>query len=43
VIHAFNGADGAFPMAGVTLRGGNLYGTTSNGGAPYARGNVYVL
>ena len=43
VIHAFNGDDGAFPMAGVTLRGGNLYGTTSNGGAPYARGNVYVL
>jgi uncharacterized repeat protein (TIGR03803 family) len=43
VIHNFNYADGASPMAGVTLRAGNLYGTTSNGGAPYANGNVYEL
>ena len=28
VIHAFNGASGENPLAGVTLRGGVLYGTT---------------
>lgn len=43
VIHSFTYADGAGPEAGVTLRGGNLYGTTTNGGAPYADGNAYEL
>lgn len=34
ILHAFNGPnDGALPLAGVTFdRGGNLYGTTHNGG-----------
>jgi uncharacterized repeat protein (TIGR03803 family) len=44
VIHTFTGPNGgAFPVAGVTLRGGNLYGTTTEGGQPYAYGNVYEL
>lgn len=28
VLHAFQGSEGAFPLAGVTLAGGNLFGTT---------------
>ena len=43
IIHSFTGADGAFPKAGVTLRGGSLYGATTMGGAPYADGTVYQL
>ena len=43
LIHSFTGANGAFPKAGVTLKGGSLYGTTTEGGAPYAFGNVYEL
>jgi uncharacterized repeat protein (TIGR03803 family) len=31
VIHTFNGGDGANPLAGVTLKGGALYGTTELG------------
>lgn len=31
VLHSFNGNDGFYPEAVVTLRGGRLYGTTSNG------------
>jgi uncharacterized repeat protein (TIGR03803 family) len=39
VLYAFTGgADGAIPMAGVTIRGNTLYGTTSN-----ASGTVYQL
>jgi hypothetical protein len=43
VIHTFNWSDGSTPFAGVTLRGGTLYGTTNNGGTvntlavPYTR------
>ncbi len=34
VLHVFNGADGDSPIAGLVLDGsGNLYGTTSGGGA----------
>ena len=34
VLHAFTGADGAFPESGVILDGkGNLYGTTEGGGS----------
>ncbi len=44
VIYTFTGAgDGASPWAGVTLdQAGNLYGTTSVGGA-YGNGTVYEL
>ena len=42
VIHTFTGADGADPLAGLTIdRGGNLYGTTYGGGA--GSGTVYML
>src|SRR5689334_1593017 len=34
LLHAFSGADGSHPMAGVLLGAdGKLYGTTANGGA----------
>jgi uncharacterized repeat protein (TIGR03803 family) len=43
VIHSFNGADGAFPTAGVTLdAAGNIYGATLNGGVKSV-GVVYKL
>ena len=44
VVYTFTGgADGASPWAGVTLdQAGNLYGTTSSGGA-YGNGTVYEL
>jgi len=44
VIHTFTGgADGATPLAGLTLdRAGNIYGTASNGGASRV-GTVYRL
>jgi len=42
VIHNFaGGPDGALPYAGVTLHGGNLFGTTSLGGL--GNGSVYEL
>jgi uncharacterized repeat protein (TIGR03803 family) len=47
VIHTFtgNGGDGASPAAGVTLRAGALYGTTSQGGVGGATGpgTVYQM
>jgi len=39
VIHNFSGADGQSPTAGVSLRGGILYGTTLQGGN--GNGTVY--
>jgi uncharacterized repeat protein (TIGR03803 family) len=44
VIHAFmDGLDGAYPQAGVTLRAGNLYGTTSMSENRFSYGFVYEL
>jgi uncharacterized repeat protein (TIGR03803 family) len=45
VLHAFTGqGDGADPLSGLTLdRGGNLYGTTYNGGINSPAGTVFKL
>jgi hypothetical protein len=40
-IFAFNGGDGADPLAGLTLEKGNLYGAAFRGGIGF--GNVYEL
>jgi uncharacterized repeat protein (TIGR03803 family) len=42
VLMNFNGEDGSDPVAGVTLYDGNLYGTTSQGGA-YSAGVVFEV
>jgi len=42
VIHEFSGYDGAIPTAGVTVKAGNLWGTTSAGGGG-SGGTVYEL
>src|ERR1039458_1607249 len=43
VLHSFSGSDGSYPFAGVTLDSeGNLYGTTSRGGAK-GYGTVYKV
>jgi uncharacterized repeat protein (TIGR03803 family) len=43
ILHAFIGTDGSTPTAGVVFDSkGNLYGTTTNGGA-YNRGAVFEL
>jgi uncharacterized repeat protein (TIGR03803 family) len=43
VLHSFGGSDGSYPDAGVTLDSeGNLYGTTSRGGAK-GYGTVYKV
>jgi uncharacterized repeat protein (TIGR03803 family) len=43
VIHTFtDGADGAFPIAGLTIQGGSLYGTAMDGGT-HGMGTVYRL
>lgn len=42
VLHAFDGSDGQYPQAALTLdSAGNLYGTTSYGGAGY--GTIFKL
>jgi uncharacterized repeat protein (TIGR03803 family) len=45
VLHAFDGVDGSQPVASLVFdKAGNLYGTTSFGGAQaYGRGNVFKL
>jgi uncharacterized repeat protein (TIGR03803 family) len=45
LLHKFSGPDGAYPYGGVVLDpAGNLYGTTSNGGAdPGYAGTVFKL
>ena len=43
VLHSFNGSDGVFPNGGLIFdAAGNLYGTTSNGGA-HGYGTVFEL
>jgi uncharacterized repeat protein (TIGR03803 family) len=43
VLYAFTGFDGAYPLAGLLMdSSGNLYGTTSGGGA-YGAGEVFEL
>ena len=43
VLHSFgNGADGAFPVAGLIVAAGNLYGTTAQGGTS-GGGTVFEL
>lgn len=44
VLYTFTGFDGAYPLAGLTIdSAGNLYGTTSNGGANDGYGVVFEL
>jgi uncharacterized repeat protein (TIGR03803 family) len=44
VMHAFTGlSDGQQPSSTVVLAGGNIYGTTSQGGGPNNYGTVFVL
>jgi uncharacterized repeat protein (TIGR03803 family) len=42
VVHKFNWNEGANPLAGLTVDGSNLYGTTSSGGK-YGQGTVFVI
>jgi uncharacterized repeat protein (TIGR03803 family) len=44
ILHNFNlnGTDGAYPLARLVIYGGNLYGTTANGGA-YVDGTVFKV
>ena len=44
ILHSFdlNGRDGAYPVAGLVVYQGNLYGTTANGGA-YGDGTVFEV
>jgi uncharacterized repeat protein (TIGR03803 family) len=43
ILHAFEKADGIYPMAGLTIDAdGNLYGTTSQGGT-FGQGTVFEL
>lgn len=43
LLHSFTGPDGSVPQAGVTMdAAGNLYGTTSAGGA-HNQGTVFKL
>ena len=44
VLHSFNRTDGANPEGALIFdRAGNLYGTTSQGGASYGNGTVFEL
>ena len=42
ILHSFNGSDGSSPFAGLFLRLGTLYGTTSTGGA-FNQGTAFSL
>ncbi len=43
VLHSFSGPDGALPKAGLTIRGGKLYGTTWAGHEGSGWGGVFQL
>jgi uncharacterized repeat protein (TIGR03803 family) len=44
VLWSFNGTDGSEPVAGLIMdKGGNLYGTTTEGGAHASEGTVFEL
>jgi uncharacterized repeat protein (TIGR03803 family) len=40
---ALSGADGRFPVAGLTISGNTLYGTTLEGGASAVGGTVFAI
>jgi len=42
VVYEFNGQDGTIPQY-VSVRGGNVFGTTLGGGAPYYGGVVFEI
>ena len=42
ILHTFADSDGANPVAGLTLSGNTLYGTTENGGA-FGKGTVFAM
>ena len=42
ILHTFSNSDGANPVAGLTLSGNTLYGTTENGGAS-GKGTVFAV
>jgi uncharacterized repeat protein (TIGR03803 family) len=42
VIHTFGSGEGSYPYSRITIKSGNLYGTTSGGGQ-YRPGSVYQI
>jgi uncharacterized repeat protein (TIGR03803 family) len=42
VLLSFNSSNGSYPVAGLLINGGNLYGTTENGGA-FGYGSIFKV